>query len=1224
MAPGSKPGNEYQERLIQNLGTAAPRVVDAYAGDSGAGNASSYRDMLRASELAKREHAVLERITEKQRQQEEETLRRQSEQMRAAAAGARASSSAPSGLEETPIFTAAGPSSAFDETPVMTRQPEGSAFDAAGAGTARKRRWDETPSGVSGVPGVGEARPVRRRSRWDETPAPAGVGASKFDQPPMMPSSGGMVGGVPQTPSRLAAFLEEDLDSILPSEGYEILEPPADYVPLYTPSRKQMMTPTPAHTAGGFFISEDTRAALPVADMNVDGIELSQKDLGLFGVLLEPEAEQAEQAMTLQQAKERRLLRLLLRIKNGSSAMRKSAFRQITDRARDFGADLILDKLLIALSTGHLDPQERHLMVKVLNRVLYRLDELVRPHVRRILVAVLPMLTDTDDPYARLEAREVISNLSKAAGLSQMISTLRPDLDSQYEPIRNVTAQAFAIVAVSLGVPALLPFLRAVCPSKKSHFSRHTGIKIVEQIAVALGSAILPHLAVLVDTIKHGLGDSQQIVRMITALALGALAEAAAPYGGEAFAPVIQPLLESVQHLSGRALAAALRAIGFIIPLLDPAHTGAYAAQIMPVVVRQFAATSEHLRRVVLRVVRQCISTPGVEPSYVASHVAPPFFEHFWDNKIACDRQTARQLVETTAEVANCIGGAKVITSIMLSLKSDSEDFRRMTMEAIELIVTNLGLADLDEDREPTLIDCLLVAIQMPIREVSNPLTASNMDEHREERAHQAHYNTILNGFGVVLRALGTRCTPYMTRVVELISIRLGNRQPLVRKQAADLISQIADVLMECGEVRLLSDLGGIAFENLGEEYPDVLASLLGALKSIICVVGMDEMNPPIGDLFGRLVPIMRNRHDRVQENCIDLIGRIADRAAAKVSAKEWARVSFELLDLLRAHRLAVRRAAVSTFGYIATALGPQDVLSTLLNNLRVQERQNRVCTTVAIAIVAEKCGPYLVLPALMNEFRVPELNVRNGVLKSMSFLFEYIGVFGKDYVYATTELLSDALIDRDLVHRQTAASVLKHLALGVIGLDREDALQHLLNLLWPNIFETSPHVINAVLDSVDALRMALGPARILLYTLSGLFHPARKVRDVYWKIFNSTYIGSQDALVAAYPRLSDEFTSAASSMTRPERALVSADLVKPADFAASSFKQHQALLKQRRAQIAAGKTLEQITPAALKEHGPGTASGINTQEAAMFHTHRPVEHVPLRTYRRYELEMIF
>ncbi len=38
-----------------------------------------------------------------------------------------------------------------------------------------------------------------------------------------------------------------------------------------------------------------------------------------------------------------------------------------------------------------------------------------------------------------------------------------------------------------------------------------------------------------------------------------------------------------------------------------------------------------------------------------------------------------------------------------------------------------------------------------------------------------------------------------------------------------------------------------------------------------------------------------------------------------------------------------------------------------------------------------------------------------------------------------------------------------------------------------------------------------------------GLFHPARKVREVYWKVYNSLYVGAQDALVAAYPRLEDD-----------------------------------------------------------------------------------------------------
>ena len=68
--------------------------------------------------------------------------------------------------------------------------------------------------------------------------------------------------------------------------------------------------------------------------------------------------------------------------------------------------------------------------------------------------------------------------------------------------------------------------------------------------------------------------------------------------------------------------------------------------------------------------------------------------------------------------------------------------------------------------------------------------------------------------------------------------------------------------------------------------------------------------------------PTFSYRHEKVQENCIDLVGRIADRGAEFVPAKEWMRICFELLELLKAHKKAIRRATVNTFGYIAKAIG--------------------------------------------------------------------------------------------------------------------------------------------------------------------------------------------------------------------------------------------------------------------------------------------------------------
>ena len=108
------------------------------------------------------------------------------------------------------------------------------------------------------------------------------------------------------------------------------------------------------------------------------------------------------------------------------------------------------------------------------------------------------------------------------------------------------------------------------------------------------------------------------------------------------------------------------------------------------------------------------------------------------------------------------------------------------------------------------------------------------------------------------------------------------------------------------------------------------------------------------------------------------------------------------------------------------------------------------------------------------------------------------------------------------LVHRQTASTIVKHVALGVAGLGCEDSMLHLMNLVWPNCFETSPHVIGAVMDAIEAMRVTLGPGVLLSYVLQGLFHHARKVREVYWRIYNALYLGAEDALVPFYPDLGE------------------------------------------------------------------------------------------------------
>jgi len=59
---------------------------------------------------------------------------------------------------------------------------------------------------------------------------------------------------------------------------------------------------------------------------------------------------------------------------------------------------------------------------------------------------------------------------------------------------------------------------------------------------------------------------------------------------------------------------------------------------------------------------------------------------------------------------------------------------------------------------------------------------------------------------------------------------------------------------------------------------------------------------------------------------------------------------------------------------------------------------------------------------------------VRTGCLKALTFVFKCIGPQSAYYCDSVVTMLKDALTDRDLVHRQTASVIMKHIALGVAG----------------------------------------------------------------------------------------------------------------------------------------------------------------------------------------------
>merc|ERR1712147_45220 len=144
----------------------------------------------------------------------------------------------------------------------------------------------------------------------------------------------------------------------------------------------------------------------------------------------------------------------------------------------------------------------------------------------------------------------------------------------------------------------------------------------------------------------------QQKVRTITALALAALAEAATPYGIESFDSVLKPLWKGIRTHRGKGLAAFLKAIGYLIPLMDAEYANYYTREVMLILIREFQSPDEEMKKIVLKVVKQCVGTDGVEAEYIRTEVVPEFFRSFWVRRMALDRRNYKQLVETTVEVS--------------------------------------------------------------------------------------------------------------------------------------------------------------------------------------------------------------------------------------------------------------------------------------------------------------------------------------------------------------------------------------------------------------------------------------------------------------------------------------------------------------------------------------------------------------------------------------------
>lgn len=773
----------------------------------------------------------------------------------------------------------------------------------------------------------------------------------------------------------------------------------------------------------------------------------------------------------------------LLVVRQGSTVQRKQAVKDLAGVV-DWQSLVLL--IIPLLKDPQIEQTEAQKVLKLVIKLFARFTSLSL--LGEIDIALATKLVDAVKTYILdlEEAQVALQAFIRATGLKTYISALRSFFTTKRDHERLLVAQCIAIAAQLVGVSLVVPLIRAML-SDKDKLVQLAGISVIPRLAMVMQrSSILPVLRKLVELSKTHLLDPQFSSAVNSGMVV--LADCASPTGYNEFEPVMDSLWKGARMRREklgflRSLAAiAATSTGEKGPKVPGESTEAsgqsdkvsttaseIAESVFAIVSKEADSIPPSANRIFLNVLRRC--APFIIKKDLQTQFINLVFVKFWTSELRSSVLALSQL---------SVPASQVITSMI-----EHTAFRL----------------------EPNLSINLLARIcpaPLVLSKRTEQLLAENMVSCCADPAISKQLPTAFKHVGqsISRQHLGKEWVPGLLDYM---------RQPEweVRANCNKALASIAGLL---SDESLKTTIYLKLVEELGEEYPEVLAEVINGLLQLVDIAEPESLLP-------KLTPILRNRNMFVQEQCIKLVKKLAQSKGESVSAREWMQVCFELLELQKSPRQTIRHEATGAFAAISAVVGPADVANTLVKHLKAPDRQFRVTTAAAIASAANETGAFAILPLLLAEYDTGDLVIQHGVLKALSFMAQFLDPNDLEpLVNSMKPLIDDALLDSNQVHRQTAASIVDSMAKASIGTGNERVFTHFLNELMPSIFETSPHVIDRVVEAISSICDVLGAPAFVNYIWAGLFHPARKVRNIYWQLWNEMYKKHAEELVSSYP----------------------------------------------------------------------------------------------------------
>lgn len=697
------------------------------------------------------------------------------------------------------------------------------------------------------------------------------------------------------------------------------------------------------------------------------------------------------------------------------------------------------------------------------------------------------------------ESKKVLTAFLQSVAFKDIVSLLKPHLEDE----TMMDSVAVTLSFCGIDETGVLQFIHLLCKSK-SWMHRYIGCKAIFFMLLNETNVVGGHLRDILECIKLVFKDSEQGNRIVASMTLNLLIvkNAGAKKSFQVFEHVIlDDLVSQINKSWGKLLALQLRGLASLLPLMDHELITIYGKQVLNVITREMNTNSIDMQVTILISIQRLIEAKTfIDLNEFKEKLFDPFFTMFWTRQVSlAGSKVSTTVLFTTSMIAKKTGIVYVIERLIDHLKDKLESLRVMSVRVIARVLKDSqnAIVTLPENLEERLIDSLLIAFQ----------------EQKTET------NAFVDCFIILAEKLGKRLELYLLPIISTGLNMMSNKNQILRRNAADLCASMTRICADLDQRDLVIKLGAVFYENLGEPIGDVLQYVVKCLAEVFRYTSdLKELQPPVSQLLPTLTPILKNPHHGVSKNLLDLVSQISRKSSDMIPPREWNRVCNEILEIFKSPIKEIRVRANETFGIIAEGIGPQEIIITLVNNLKMSERQLRLCSSIAMAIVAKSCGTFTILPVLMNEFRTPDTNIKNGILKTLAFIFEYIGEESINYVYHMIPMIEHALTDRNIVLRQTASAAVKSLAISCKSCDREDAFIHFLNLLIPNIFETSPHAIERIRSAVVSLRVTIGTDILMQYIWAGLIHPSTLVRQSYYAVFNIIKSEECERLVPFYP----------------------------------------------------------------------------------------------------------